>query len=68
MNTFSTQTLDLNISSCHDTVVAVRYAWATWPCEYKQCPLYHPTSTLPAPPFIAFITNQTPGYHSKVMK
>ncbi|XP_008519310.2 sialate O-acetylesterase [Equus przewalskii] len=68
MNTFSTQTLDLNISSCHDTVVAVRYAWATWPCEYKQCPLYHPTSTLPAPPFIAFITNQTPGYHSKDMK
>ncbi|XP_058400902.1 sialate O-acetylesterase isoform X1 [Diceros bicornis minor] len=68
MNTFSTQTLALNISSCHDTLVAVRYAWATWPCEYKQCPLYHPTSTLPAPPFIALITNQIPGNHSKVAK
>ncbi|KAM5245698.1 sialate O-acetylesterase [Ctenodactylus gundi] len=58
MNTFSTQNLTLSISSCHGTVAAVRYAWTTWPCEYKQCPIYHPTSTLPAPPFTAFITDQ----------
>ncbi|XP_032140982.1 sialate O-acetylesterase isoform X1 [Sapajus apella] len=57
MNTFSTQTLTLTINSCHGTVVALRYAWTTWPCEYKQCPLYHPSSALPAPPFIAFITD-----------
>ncbi|EPQ13541.1 Sialate O-acetylesterase [Myotis brandtii] len=54
MNTYSTQTLALNISSCPGAVAALRYAWATWPCEYKWCPLYHPESSLPAPPFIAF--------------
>ncbi|XP_054568751.1 sialate O-acetylesterase isoform X4 [Eptesicus fuscus] len=57
MNTFSTQTLALNISSCPGAVTALRYAWASWPCEYKQCPLYHPNSTLPAPPFITFTAN-----------
>ncbi|KAM7051620.1 sialate O-acetylesterase isoform 2-T2 [Molossus nigricans] len=68
MNTFSTQTLALNISSCDGALVALRYAWTTWPCEYKQCPLYHPSSTLPAPPFTAFIANQMLGYHSKAAK
>ncbi|XP_023447728.1 sialate O-acetylesterase isoform X2 [Dasypus novemcinctus] len=68
MDTFSTQTLALDISLCRGTPVALRYAWTTWPCEYKQCPLYHPSSTLPAPPFIAFITNEVPGRHSKVAK
>ncbi|XP_060160206.1 sialate O-acetylesterase isoform X3 [Globicephala melas] len=68
MDTFSAQTLALNVKSCHNSLVAVRYAWTTWPCEYKQCPLYHPTSALPAPPFTAFITNQIPGYRSKVAK
>ncbi|XP_049981626.1 sialate O-acetylesterase [Alexandromys fortis] len=56
MNTFSTQTLILGINACLGTVVAVRYAWTTWPCEYKQCAIYHPSSTLPAPPFTAHIT------------
>ncbi|XP_008584623.1 PREDICTED: sialate O-acetylesterase isoform X1 [Galeopterus variegatus] len=68
MDTFSTQTLTLNIDSCHETVVALRYAWTTWPCEYKQCPLYYPSSILPAPPFIAFITDQVPGHQSNVAK
>ncbi|XP_036132540.1 sialate O-acetylesterase [Molossus molossus] len=68
MNTFSTQSLALNISSCDGALVALRYAWTTWPCEYKQCPLYHPSSTLPAPPFTAFIANQMLGYHSKAAK
>ncbi|XP_010827735.1 PREDICTED: sialate O-acetylesterase isoform X4 [Bison bison bison] len=68
MDTFSTQTLALNITSCHDTPAALRYAWTPWPCEYKQCPLYHLTSTLPAPPFIAPITNPSPGYHSRTAK
>ncbi|XP_012607932.1 sialate O-acetylesterase [Microcebus murinus] len=62
MNTFSTQTLNLSINSCHGTVVALRYAWITWPCEYKQCPLYDPDSTLPAPPFFAFIRDQVPAH------
>lgn len=58
MNTSSTQTLALSISSCRGTPVALRYAWTTWPCEYKRCPVYHASSALPAPPFTAFITNQ----------
>ncbi|XP_057623045.1 sialate O-acetylesterase [Chionomys nivalis] len=57
MNMFSTQTLILGINACLGTVVAVRYAWTTWPCEYKQCAIYHPSSTLPAPPFTAHITH-----------
>ncbi|XP_006892862.1 PREDICTED: sialate O-acetylesterase [Elephantulus edwardii] len=57
MDTFSNWTLVLNISSCPGPLAALRYAWTTWPCEYKQCPLYHPTSTLPAPPFVVFLTN-----------
>ncbi|XP_007950328.1 sialate O-acetylesterase [Orycteropus afer afer] len=65
MSTFSTWTLALNINSCLGTVVALRYAWTTWPCEYKQCPIYHPSSTLPAPPFIA---NKISGHHRKDVK
>ncbi|XP_031200147.1 sialate O-acetylesterase isoform X2 [Mastomys coucha] len=53
VNTFSTQTLILDLSACLGTVAAVRYAWTTWPCEYKQCAVYHASSILPAPPFIA---------------
>ncbi|XP_076968697.1 sialate O-acetylesterase isoform X2 [Tamandua tetradactyla] len=68
MDTFSTHTLALDINPCRGTLVALRYAWITWPCGYKLCPLYHPSSALPAPPFIAFITNQVPGHHSKVAK
>ncbi|XP_006997757.3 sialate O-acetylesterase [Peromyscus maniculatus bairdii] len=61
VNTFSTKTLILDISACLGTVVAFRYAWTTWPCEYKQCAIYHPRSALPAPPFAALITHQAPG-------
>lgn len=57
LDTFSTQSLSLNISSCHGVPVAVRYAWTTWPCDYKQCLLYDPASTLPAPPFFACISH-----------
>uniref|UniRef100_A0A8C6R1K0 Sialate O-acetylesterase n=1 Tax=Nannospalax galili TaxID=1026970 RepID=A0A8C6R1K0_NANGA len=62
MTTFSTQTLSLGTSACLGTVTALRYAWTLWPCEYKQCPLYHPSSTLPAPPFTTLITDQVPGH------
>ncbi|XP_044524297.1 sialate O-acetylesterase [Gracilinanus agilis] len=56
MGNSSSQTLALKVDSCHHgTVTALRYAWSTWPCEYKQCPIYNPSSTLPAPPFITFI-------------
>lgn len=58
--TSSVQTLTLDIHYCTGTPVAVRYAWTTWPCEYKSCPLYHPTSTLPAPPFTAVFDGQNP--------
>ncbi|XP_023557289.1 sialate O-acetylesterase isoform X2 [Octodon degus] len=62
MGNFSSQILSLAVNSCLGTVAALRYAWTTWPCEYKQCPLYHPCSALPAPPFVAFITDQAPGH------
>ncbi|XP_037361420.1 sialate O-acetylesterase [Talpa occidentalis] len=68
MDTFSTQTLTLNVRSCHGTLAALRYAWTTWPCEYKQCPLYHPTSTLPAPPFFAPLAKQIPEEHERFLK
>nr|XP_031299309.1 sialate O-acetylesterase [Camelus dromedarius] len=68
VDTFSTWTLALNIKSCPGTVTAVRYAWTTWPCEYKQCALYHPTSALPAPPFTAVITDRASGSNSKAAK
>ncbi|XP_045441437.1 sialate O-acetylesterase isoform X2 [Pipistrellus kuhlii] len=68
MNTSSAQTLALDIRSCPGAVAALRYAWASWPCEYKQCPLYHPSSSLPAPPFVAFIADQMPGHQSKAAK
>nr|XP_034347180.1 sialate O-acetylesterase isoform X2 [Arvicanthis niloticus] len=55
MDTFSTQTLILGLDACLGTVVAVRYAWTTWPCEYKQCAVYHASGILPAPPFVAHI-------------
>lgn len=58
VNTFSTQTLILDLSACLGTVDAVRYAWTTWPCEYKQCTVYHTSSVLPAPPFTARITHR----------
>ncbi|XP_003796927.1 sialate O-acetylesterase isoform X1 [Otolemur garnettii] len=61
MNTFSTQSLTLSLKSCYGTVVAVRYAWTPWPCDYKQCPVYHPSSFLPGPPFVAYIADQISG-------
>ncbi|XP_038609330.1 sialate O-acetylesterase [Tachyglossus aculeatus] len=48
----SPRTLALSVS-CPRAVSGLRYAWTTWPCAYKQCPLYHPQSALPAPPFTA---------------
>ncbi|KAL1781576.1 sialate O-acetylesterase [Sigmodon hispidus] len=66
VNTFSTKTLILGVNACLGTVAAIRYAWTTWPCEYKQCAIYHPSSTLPAPPFTALITHQVPGLRAEV--
>uniref|UniRef100_A0A8D0G657 Sialic acid acetylesterase n=1 Tax=Sphenodon punctatus TaxID=8508 RepID=A0A8D0G657_SPHPU len=40
--------------TCLATMRGLRYAWAEWPCEYKQCPLYN-MQGLPAPPFIAYM-------------
>ncbi|XP_048199698.1 sialate O-acetylesterase [Perognathus longimembris pacificus] len=58
MRVFSSHTLTLDILSCTATVAALRYAWATWSCEYKQCPLYDYHTHLPAPPFIAWTVEQ----------
>ncbi|KAM4828450.1 sialate O-acetylesterase isoform 2-T3 [Thomomys bottae] len=57
MKAFSSHTLTLDVLSCTATVAALRYAWSTWPCEYKQCPIYDYRNDLPAPPFISFISD-----------
>ncbi|XP_028930846.1 sialate O-acetylesterase isoform X1 [Ornithorhynchus anatinus] len=49
----SPRTLTLSVAACPGAVSGLRYAWSTWPCAYKKCPLYHPQSELPAPPFTA---------------
>ncbi|XP_009078414.1 PREDICTED: sialate O-acetylesterase [Acanthisitta chloris] len=44
-------TVTLALGSCGTLVLALRYAWAEWPCEYQSCPLYN-LQGLPAPPFL----------------
>ncbi|XP_074018548.1 sialate O-acetylesterase [Numenius arquata] len=58
-------TVTLALAGCGTLVLALRYAWAEWPCEYQSCALYN-TQGLPAPPFIldALPVGETPG-HSK---
>lgn len=34
-----------------EEVTGLRYAWRDWPCDFKACPVYSASSTLPAPPF-----------------
>lgn len=41
----------LTLGGCGTLVLALRYAWAEWPCEYQSCALYN-TQGLPAPPFL----------------
>lgn len=36
-----------------EAVTGLRYAWRDWPCDFKACPVYSASSTLPAPPFIS---------------
>ncbi|KAM4704298.1 sialate O-acetylesterase [Rhinophrynus dorsalis] len=35
-------------------VLGIRYAWADWPCEYKDCPIYSIHGKLPAPLFVQY--------------
>ncbi|XP_056398027.1 sialate O-acetylesterase isoform X2 [Hyla sarda] len=35
-------------------ILAVRYAWSDWPCDYKQCPIYSVRGRLPAPIFVKY--------------
>uniref|UniRef100_A0A672V7D7 Sialic acid acetylesterase n=1 Tax=Strigops habroptila TaxID=2489341 RepID=A0A672V7D7_STRHB len=44
-------TVTLALPGCGTLVLALRYAWAEWPCEYQSCALYN-TQGLPAPPFL----------------
>ncbi|KAM9519599.1 sialate O-acetylesterase isoform 1-T1 [Guaruba guarouba] len=44
-------TVTLALGGCGTLVLALRYAWAEWPCEYQSCALYN-TQGLPAPPFL----------------
>ncbi|XP_061574872.1 sialate O-acetylesterase [Cololabis saira] len=47
-------TVRLSASLCRpsEEVAALRYAWKDTPCDFKACPVYSATGTLPAPPFI----------------
>ncbi|NWH70634.1 SIAE acetylesterase, partial [Piaya cayana] len=44
-------TVTLALAGCRTLVLALRYAWAEWPCDYKSCALYN-IQGLPAPPFL----------------
>ncbi|NXL39152.1 SIAE acetylesterase, partial [Glaucidium brasilianum] len=41
----------LALVGCGGLVLALRYAWAEWPCDYQSCVLYNSWG-LPAPPFL----------------
>ncbi|NWY63358.1 SIAE acetylesterase, partial [Chionis minor] len=45
------RTVTLALAGCGTPVVALRYAWGEWPCEYQSCALYN-AQGLPAPPFL----------------
>ncbi|CAM5120958.1 unnamed protein product [Natator depressus] len=47
----SSHTVTLSGPGCRDAATRLRYAWAEWPCEYRQCPIYN-KHLLPAPPFL----------------
>ncbi|XP_068173232.1 sialate O-acetylesterase [Antennarius striatus] len=51
---WSSNTVQLLTSVCslNEEVVALRYAWRDWPCDFKACPIYSSSGILPAPPFI----------------
>lgn len=51
--TWHQTSIQLYSASCPPSkVVALRYAWRDWPCDFKACPVYDTTGSLPAPPFI----------------
>ncbi|CAM9827902.1 unnamed protein product [Bubo scandiacus] len=52
----------LALAGCGGLVLALRYAWAEWPCDYQSCVLYNSWG-LPAPPFLldALAAGETPG-------
>lgn len=54
--------MTLALAGCGTLVLALRYAWAEWPCEYQSCALYN-TRGLPAPPFLldALPVGKIPG-------
>ncbi|XP_042656554.1 LOW QUALITY PROTEIN: sialate O-acetylesterase [Tyto alba] len=45
------RTVTLALAGCGTPALALRYAWAEWPCDYQSCLLYNPQG-LPAPPFL----------------
>ncbi|NWR62289.1 SIAE acetylesterase, partial [Bucorvus abyssinicus] len=49
--TVGSRTVTLALTGCGTLALALRYAWAEWPCDYLACPLYNPQG-LPAPPFL----------------
>ncbi|XP_034404460.1 sialate O-acetylesterase isoform X2 [Cyclopterus lumpus] len=53
-------TVQLSTSLCPlpDKVSAVRYAWRDWPCDFKACPIYSTSGSLPAPPFDKPVSSQ----------
>ncbi|CAL8360884.1 unnamed protein product [Merluccius merluccius] len=49
----SATSLRVSTAACPATLglAAVRYAWRNRPCDYKACPVYSASGSLPAPPF-----------------
>jgi len=56
------RTVTLAPAGCGTPALALRYAWAEWPCPYLSCVLYN-RGGLPAPPFLldALPGGQTAG-------
>ncbi|NXE16935.1 SIAE acetylesterase, partial [Lophotis ruficrista] len=51
MAAVESRTVTLALAGCGAPVLALRYAWAEWPCDYQSCALYN-SQGLPAPPFL----------------
>ncbi|XP_061870055.1 sialate O-acetylesterase [Colius striatus] len=47
----ASRTVTLALPGPGTLVLALRYAWADWPCDYQSCALYN-SQGLPAPPFL----------------
>ncbi|XP_059212415.1 sialate O-acetylesterase-like isoform X2 [Centropristis striata] len=62
----TTVTVSTSLCPPTDQVVALRYAWSDWPCDFKACPIYSADGILPAPPFI--VSRPQPKRQLKIVR